>query len=84
MGFFSSDQPKTSHKVPESPKEAPKPPSFFGPRGSLPRSEFREKLRNAPYEIPGSSEWMTYEEREALEKKFGYEKYLSDISPDDV
>lgn len=84
MGFFSPDQPKTPHKSPESPKEAPKPPGFFGPGGSLTHSELIGKLRSVSPEIPGSSKCMTQEERVKIAEKFGYGKYGPDASPDDV
>lgn len=76
-------RPRVPRKAPEPPKEKPKP-DFFGPKGSISRSEFREKLRKAAPEIPLSSRWMTRERREALEKKFSYGKYGPDISRDDI
>lgn len=75
--------PPRPPKAPEPPKEKPKA-DFFGPKNSFTRSELIGRLRNAPREIPDSSQWLSEKERVDIEKKFDYRTFGPDISRNDA
>lgn len=75
MSWFFKDKAKSS-QGPSKPQKQDK----FGKDGYLTRSELREKLRKAPYEIPNSAKWFTRKERVSIERELFGGKYGTHIT----
>ncbi len=79
---FSRQPSKTPRKVSETPPKKQSEPGFFGEEG-IKRSEFTRKFVKESGKVPGTSRYLSKQQREALVSKF--DKRLGDtITEKDV